>query len=1111
MGTRQSGAGASGVSGVSGASGVSRVSVTRRRFLAGSGLGIAAATFAAACGGPKPTPQPSGGEGASPSPSSAGPSANPSAPAPKGSREAWEEMRRAVRGSPDHLPAEAERLVAAGNPDAIIAFVRDAITTYPAADDGPGDVIGRVRFGVRGTLRGGAGTPRDKAELLADLLTKAGFSAHVASVQTADLLANTDGAPADLGAAARHFRRAAHRPFTPAISADRLAVVRAALHLSATPPAETPLDVGATDSAALADRVLAAIGPGAKTERVFQALPMTSLPVVIVPGPGDAGDEIAEPWTGKGLRPVGKLGVQGVLPPGGTLGVAARILAITTQDTYRQIPLVEGTWDGSALIGRDLVFSLGPAVDSLDALLAVRPANVGVIRPVITVRGPDLDNATRKQFTFAGKPITLGGKIVDLDNPDGVVRVGDVPIAVGDGPADPAVIASVAAMTMGINATTFPTPILGVSVTDAAGRMLEGLPAAAFRVSEDGKPVGFTVDQTHVPAPHVMFLIDGSDSIPAQFRGAAMGAVAKTVAQSLLALDPRTTFRSAGVNFLQSASFDDWTADLALVEKNAIAVMAGGSDIWVNLADVARFGPTAIVLITDAHTIDFMTNAEQTVPPPEYLSRVMAGPPVFTLGVGDVNQTMLKALGDAGRLGSAAVTDTAQAVAAVRTAIESRPANPYRISYSAPLAGAPTRMVTVALATRAEVAAAGSYAVPAPAARIRPPAIAGLYLEVDCGIVRARRTLAGAEPGVNPNAITEDQLGQVRAALFGAYAVTVEAGVPSTAVQLDDGITMAIASTALAEATDDDAKIAALATGLGVRPKTLHATSVALDDADGPLTFETIFRMTLHRRVAQWEPGGTVRTRTSVDILPHTVFATTDPDPVAAFGRTARRTARLAFAEGVGFAQSTAHSLASASLVAAPGAIADALPGVAKAKVDALARLMDGYGNQGRIAVVDKAATPAGWLVDRASGSLFGVLGDSSGGGAEVAEINRIFDQIDNVLTMAGVYDDIAALLGFGSLSLAGGVWLQLEAAKLKKLKAATIAIATMGDGTDPNLRELLDLNNAICSVLQEIGQEIGPALLGRIGITSAEEILHAIAAGDGLMQLATSHGIVCG
>jgi hypothetical protein len=303
----------------------------------------------------------------------------------------------------------------------------------------------------------------------------------------------------------------------------------------------------------------------------------------------------------------------------------------------------------------------------------------------------------------------------------------------------------------------------------------------------------------------------------------------------------------------------------------------------------------------------------------------------------------------------------------------------------------------------------------------------------------------------------------------------------------------------------------AMATGLGVRPKTLHATSVALADMDGPLTFETLFRMTLHRRVEQWEPGGKVRLHTGVDILPHTVFATADPDPVAAFRTTARRTARLAVAEGVAFPISTALRLAEAKLVAAPGALADALPGVERPRLDALARLLDGFGNQARIAIVNPAADPVGWCLDRASGSLFGVLSDGSGGGAEVAEITRIFDQIDNVLTMAGIYDDIASMLGFGSLSLAGGVWLQLEAAKLKKLKAATIAIATMGDGTDPNIRALLDLNEAICTVLQEIALEALPHVLGRFGVAEAEELAAIMSIADGEYNLVTSHGIVCG
>jgi hypothetical protein len=240
--------------------------------------------------------------------------------------------------------------------------------------------------------------------------------------------------------------------------------------------------------------------------------------------------------------------------------------------------------------------------------------------------------------------------------------------------------------------------------------------------------------------------------------------------------------------------------------------------------------------------------------------------------------------------------------------------------------------VAVALATRKDVAATTTYDVPPPDSRVRPPALAGLYLEIDCGPVRARRTLAGIEPGSDPNLITQDQVEAVRAAMFGAYTLTVEAGAPSPSVQLDDALSMAISTVPLAAATDDDGRIAAFAKGLVARPRTLHVTSVPLEDADGPVTFETIFRMTLHRRVELPEPGGAMRLHTGVDILPQTVFATADPDPVAAFRATARRTARLAIAERTAFEDSTATRLSNARLVAAPGAIFDALPGVERAR-----------------------------------------------------------------------------------------------------------------------------------------------------------------------------------
>jgi hypothetical protein len=618
------------------------------------------------------------------------------------------------------------------------------------------------------------------------------------------------------------------------------------------------------------------------------------------------------------------------------------------------------------------------------------------------------------------------------------------------------------------------------------------------------------VGQTHVPPPKVMFLIDQSDSIPADFRGEQMGQVARAVAQGLLQVDPRTTFRSAGVNWFAAASFDDWTADLDVVAHNAATVMAGGSDIWRALADAARFAPTAFVVITDAATYDFFDNVLQTEPKPDLLVRVKAGPPAFILGVGNVDANMLGQLGAAGRLGSTAVTDPAQAVTAIRQAIESQPPSPYRITYIAPLDGPATRHVKVALNDRPDISVDAAYDVPVAGERAIPPALAGLYLEVDCGNIRARRTLAGVEPGTDPLTITQDDVDAVRAALFGEYTITVEAGVPSPAVQLDDAISMAISTLGFAEARNNDARMAALATEFVARPTTLHATSVPLDDADGPLTFEMLFRMTLHSRVERSEPGGKVRLHTGVDILPHTVFATVDPNPAAAFRTTARRTARLALAEKVGFPQSTAARLEGASLVAVPGSVLDALPSVDRKLVDRLAGLLDRFGSQPRWAAVDAAADPVAWFVDRRSGSLFGVLPDGSGGAEEVAEITRVFDQIDHFFTIFGVYNDVAGLAGFGGLSLAGGAWLSLEAAKLKKLGAATLAIATLEDGSDPDLNDILGLSDLACEILQGVALDQLPDFIGSIGRFTAEEVASLLSIADGLHNLAAGEGLVC-
>ncbi|HEX2625931.1 MAG TPA: vWA domain-containing protein [Candidatus Limnocylindrales bacterium] len=1084
-------------------------SISRRRFLAGASLATVAAVAAACDSKPVPSTAPNG-SGDTTNPQGSGSTGSSEPPLTDGTG-AYAELLRAVRASPDHLPRVAAGLVAKKDADAIIGFIRERITTYPAADDSPGDTVNRMRFGVRGTLRGGAGTFRDKAELLADLLRQAGFTAEVAGVEVGNLVAGTANAPADIGSGARHFKRIARAAFKPDITPQRLAAVRQLLNLPAQAPAPPAFDEGGTKATALADGLLSLVGADATAQRPYLDAPITGLPVVLV----TSGDEkrIAEPWTGAGLRPLGTIQPGFVQPPG-VPPIGVRLLAVTTQNTVAQFALVDAQIDGAAAIGRDIVVATPPALPSLDAMLVAKPADVGVFRPTITVRGPDMDEQTAKALTTGGKPITLSGQLVDLEAADGIVRVGTAEIAPSDTP-DPQLISSVTTFLIQVNAATFPTIAVDLHVGDAGGRSVEGLPAPAFRVTEDEKAVGFTLSQTHVEPPRVMFLVDGSDSIPAPFRGAAMGKVARAIAAEVLKTYPSATFRGTGVYGVQAAAFDEWTADLDLLEKNVTNLLVLGSDIWRCLADAAKYGPTAIVLITDAETADWIENVKQTEPKPEFLSRVRAGPPVFTLGVGNVDSAMLTQLGNAGRLGAAPVTDTASAVKAVRSAIANIPPAPYHLTYTAPVDGPSTRQVRVALVARPDVASPAPYDVPPVRERTRPPVLAGLYLEVDSGVVRGRRTLAGIEPGTDPTTITQAQVDEVRTALFGAYSIQVEAGCPSPAVQLDDALSVAVSAGPLGTAKTSADVIAALATGIGARPRTLHATSVPLDDGAGPLTFETIYRMTLHTSIERPDPDAqNLHRHTGVDILPHTTFATVDTDPVRAFQTTARRTARLALAEAAAFPSSTVASMQTEQPIVAPGAIIDVLTplGVERPKIDALARVIDGFGSQPRIAVIPKSADLAGWFIDRANGSLFGVLWNGAGGGEEVAEIRRVFDQIDRTLTMAGCYNDVATLLGFGGLSLAGSVWAQFEAAKMKKLGAATIAIATLEDGSVPLPSDLLSLNELGCNVLQEIAMEALPNVIGALGGQQPEEVAAIVSLTDGLQNLSPiNHGLVCG
>jgi hypothetical protein len=1056
--------------------------VSRRDFLIGTAYAATAAVLAAC--GPTPTTPP-------PSPS---PAPSPSPSPPRGPFEALEELRTALRTSPDHLPATAERLVASRDPAAIVRFVQERIASYPGGRASIGDPIATRRWGTRGTLRGGAGTPRERADLAVELLRRAGFEADVVE------LVGTVAAASLVHAAPRSA-------FDPAISDERLREIRTALGLAPDVPGPQDDDPGGRTAAALADALIDHFDSPPRTAEAFQFRDPTRVPAVRVVIDGTP--HLARLDGPPGLQPAPDAPAAPARQGDDTLPVTVVLEAARSDEPAKRFTLVQGSWRAEDLVGRCLSVAFVPPVERLEELVAVSPRDVGVVIPVLAVGGPDVDAEESRRLSVAGEPITLSGEVVSVAD-DGSVRVGGRPI--GAPTPDPERLAAVRHLTVVANPAAYPTIVLEVSATDADGAPITGLPASAFLLSEETTDLGFLLEQTSPPPPRVLILLDTSDSIPEDFRATGAAALARAVAEHLLAADPRVELRVAAVSFEFADPAGDWTSDPAAIEAQAGGASGYGSQLWESLANAGRLGATAIVFITDGRATD--GSVEISEPPPGPLASVRAGPPTVVIGVGDIDPAMLEKLGQAGRLGAVRATNRDEAFAAIMAALD-RESPPYRFRYRALPSGPEERRVQVRLRS-AETAVSGetTYRVPPAEERATAPALSGLYLRVEMGSAHeigsltTERTLAGLRTDSPDAVVTAATTEAVRRALFGRYVLSFEAAAPPPSVVLDEIVSAVLAARPFVEATRRDERLAALAGIRFLPPPTYHALSIRLPaEGSKALTYEVGLRVTLHREVVLPTGDGRARRLRSVDILPQTRFATTDTDPVAAFRTTARRTARLAVAESVVFPTSTRTTLQEATLVPVRSSLYSTLEGIDRQLVDALAEAITPWAAFRPLALVPQAGRPtAAWLFDAQTGSLYGVLADGSGGGSEVEEIEDTFESARRVLGVADLLSNVAAFAGLGGFSFAGGVWLQLEQTKMEKLKAATLMLATL----DPPDDDIADLSDLGCGVAQAVATEAVSAIAGHLAGEFGERAVAALSVADSVASLARGEGLFC-
>jgi hypothetical protein len=943
---------------------IARLEMDRRHFLALAGSVTAAAALAA-CSPSVVPPSPA----AVPTPAPTQPPASPSASAegvPTGAYGQLRHLRDIVQASPDHLPTLAAAAVATGDPAKIVDFVREHVAVLPGSSAN-GDAATEVHWGTRGTLASGRGTLRERADLLVELLGLAGVTGRVVTMPRPDGFA-FGGQPVasfapDLGALGALWD--AIDPSHPAL---------------ADAPDDMPL---AADRAA--SEVLAALPPELRAASVIASGLPDRIPAVTF------GDAAAARWTTVlgadpllTQAPAGVLDASDAVTPRVSVSVDIAVNPPSGSTIDRAIlhEVLRAEWAADEVAARNLTLAFGVPGSGAE-MLGRSLAGAPVRMPVLRLEATDAVGETVQ--IVGGKAISVAGGL--LEGPDGPAGILTGPV--GDVLTDPSLAArasGVSAVEARVNASTFPTIELALSALDATGAPVDGLPARAFEVTEDGLAQPVTLIGNRAPAEtRVLVIYDGSGSVTDFWSTAkARAAFDSALATSLVAAAAAHPFTVQVITLGDLAHADAWTAPDAASLASTFTSLISSSDIWATLAHaIPASAASAAILVSDNVTTDLPAD----VPALRRLVRA-AGTPVAVLPMGKADEATTKAiLADTGgqRFDPRAAGLADKLTNFISARVASAASTGYRLRYVAPADGPQTRSVTVTIPGAPADRATVTYEVPAEAERSVPSGIAGVYLTVRVGDREMRRRLGGlrvsdrGDPGNTADALA---IGEATGALDAIHTIRFDPGA-TTAHLLSDLIDAALTFEPVEAAwADGPAAIAAAATGWRRFPAMLAALSepvggaLVAGAAPAGLAVKVLTEAATETGLVQLS-----------DVVPTVgAWLGAGPDPEAAFRAAARGSLAGSIREASVFPESAAAGLDGRALTVVPALTPiDSIDALTEPRRAALAPLAAEYASFHRL-VPTAGDLVAAWLVDPATGSLTAVGADGRGAGKDYSK-----------------------------------------------------------------------------------------------------------------------------
>ncbi|HVW27957.1 MAG TPA: hypothetical protein VHC69_21485 [Polyangiaceae bacterium] len=906
----------------------------------------------------------------------------------------WRAMRDALRSSPDSLADRAAALVAAKDAQGLFTFVRDQIATLPPVTAATEK---SRRWGALAALRGGAGTPRERADLLALLLQRAGFTTAsvVAGDPDGDLLGNA--APNTV------YLRTIDATFSPADPPASLSSWVAALTGTDTAPEPQLLDPSGSQAQALFDAIDPLLPSNVSANGGVLAL--FKVPLVALDDGG----------TTKYLNPLlptatfGEPYATNIAPapdadPLPTL--QATLLFSRANDPEKQIELVTATYTVDQLVGRQLIVHAQPA-GAIEDLITSPLSNVVAFVPTIAVAGVDLSAMDRGKLTSTGSWITQGGDVLDTDAKGNVSCNG---LSLGKG-GDDSSAKNVTTVQVTANASAFPQIELVVSALDKDEKPVAGLGAGAFSVSEDGSPVSFLLRDNGATGPRVLFLLDTTGSQPP-----IPSAWASAVASAIFDASPDATAQVVNLSTSSAAADGYGISDAAALADALAGTPIGGvqSNLYGAMLAAVDAAPTLVVLLSDG-------DAEDTDLKDRAMRALAGGAPVLAVTSAKMTPVADSPVMDAFAAASGGksvdggdLSDATETTSALSQIVMTRVTSPYRLSYTAEATGASKRTVTVTATAK------GTTTYDVPAQPLASAAVAGLYLSLTLKSSTSpdetwTRVLGGFVPGSDQTVTgaIDAAIADARAAMLGSVLISFEGAAPSISAWLADAIEWRL-STEPSSTALQKGDVAGAFSALGDVPATIPREAPALHVAALPVPNAVIYEESLRAVMFCTRAGAPVY---RADILPFTRLTTaTSSNDLDVFRTNLLGSLRMAVAEGSAFQTSTVSELQGKDLAYVDRGMVAAgdVPQVPESQRTAFVNALNQYTDWYRFVAKDGSSL-AFWAV-HPHGSCLGILPNGSGGGEDPCASYR---GLATMLDLLALFSDI---LGVPALS----IWAEL-------------------------------------------------------------------------------------